>query len=303
MSDYSRQNDFTAKDALTTGNPSKLIKGSEVDAEFDAALTAINSKVDEPSNPSTADVLEWSGSAVQWAARNFTSKINAIAPATGLHVRNGSTAVSQVRATADELLVSTTSNSTLLLTSVDETAAITSSGANGLDTGTEAGSTWYYLYIIYNGTSTDSLLSLSATSPTLPGGYTHFAMVGAVYNDSSSDFRNFHQMGNLVYAESSAIWTNQSPTTATSIDLSDDVPAIARSVNINTRVSNSGSAASILTLYSDSNFGGLEIINNGGNTNQSGQPVEVPLVTAQTIWGKLDAGTSIATIACVGYRL
>lgn len=46
MSDYTKATDFTAKDALATGNASKLIKGSEIDAELDAIATAISSKAD-----------------------------------------------------------------------------------------------------------------------------------------------------------------------------------------------------------------------------------------------------------------
>lgn len=71
------------------------------------------------------------------------------------------------------------------------TVAITSSGANGLDTGSEASSTWYYVYLIYNpGTSTYAgLLSLSSTAPTMPSGYTLKRRVGSWYNDSSSNLR------------------------------------------------------------------------------------------------------------------
>lgn len=46
MSDYARIYNFTAKDALPTGDPNKKIKGSEVDDEYNAAQTAINSKFD-----------------------------------------------------------------------------------------------------------------------------------------------------------------------------------------------------------------------------------------------------------------
>jgi len=46
MADYSQVNDYSAKDAMSTGNPLKLIKGSDVDAEFSAIATAISSKFD-----------------------------------------------------------------------------------------------------------------------------------------------------------------------------------------------------------------------------------------------------------------
>jgi hypothetical protein len=46
MADYSQVNDYSAKDALATGDPLKLIKGSDIDAEFSAVSTAIESKFD-----------------------------------------------------------------------------------------------------------------------------------------------------------------------------------------------------------------------------------------------------------------
>jgi len=76
------------------------------------------------------------------------------------------------------------------LTSINLTVDITNSGANGLDTGSEANSTWYYLYAIYDptGDNTAGLLSVSATSPTLPGDYTKKRLVAAVRNDGGGDF-------------------------------------------------------------------------------------------------------------------
>lgn len=46
MSNYTPTTDFSAKDALASGNPSKIIAGSEIDAEFSAIQTAISSKLD-----------------------------------------------------------------------------------------------------------------------------------------------------------------------------------------------------------------------------------------------------------------
>lgn len=78
-------------------------------------------------------------------------------------------------------------------TSVNLTADITVSGINGLDTGSEA-NIWYYIWVIYNGTTVASLLSASSTAPTMPSGYTYKALVGAVKN-TSGDFVNFKQSG------------------------------------------------------------------------------------------------------------
>jgi hypothetical protein len=100
--------------------------------------------------------------------------------------------VTQATATADEVILRDDSAGVFhRATAVNETAAITASGLNGLDTGVEAANTWYYLWLIYNGTSLDSLLSLSDTAPTMPGGYTYKALVGAVRNNSASDFQDW----------------------------------------------------------------------------------------------------------------
>jgi hypothetical protein len=46
MSNYTKTTNFTAKDSLPSGNPSKLVKGSDFDLEFNNIATAIASKED-----------------------------------------------------------------------------------------------------------------------------------------------------------------------------------------------------------------------------------------------------------------
>jgi hypothetical protein len=46
MSNYTKATDFAAKDALVSGNPAKLVKGTELGTEFDAIQAAVNSKAD-----------------------------------------------------------------------------------------------------------------------------------------------------------------------------------------------------------------------------------------------------------------
>lgn len=46
MSNYSQITSFGPKDALTTGNPAKLIKGSEIDPELSSIAASIQSKLD-----------------------------------------------------------------------------------------------------------------------------------------------------------------------------------------------------------------------------------------------------------------
>lgn len=91
----------------------------------------------------------------------------------------------KVTVTADGLNVAG-----LRLSSVAVSASIVSSGAGGLDTGSEAASTWYSIWVIYNQTTatTSALLSTSATAPTMPSGYTFKRLVGWVRNNASSNF-------------------------------------------------------------------------------------------------------------------
>ena len=55
MSDYTKTTNFTAKDALTTGNAAKVIKGSEHDTEFDNIATAVATKYDSGNLASQAE--------------------------------------------------------------------------------------------------------------------------------------------------------------------------------------------------------------------------------------------------------
>ena len=44
MANYLKATDFAAKDALLTGDPNKIVKGTEINDEFDSIQTAVNSK-------------------------------------------------------------------------------------------------------------------------------------------------------------------------------------------------------------------------------------------------------------------
>lgn len=49
MSNYTKLTDFASKDALPTGNANKIVKGTEIDDEFEAIETAIQTKADKNS--------------------------------------------------------------------------------------------------------------------------------------------------------------------------------------------------------------------------------------------------------------
>lgn len=96
---------------------------------------------------------------------------------------NGSSAA--VSISADELSVGNGTGSYRTLRSIGLSIAGSTSGPNGLDTGSLSGATWYSVWVIFNGTTVAGLMSLSATAPTLPAGYTHKARVGWVRTDAT----------------------------------------------------------------------------------------------------------------------
>ncbi len=136
----------------------------------------------------------------------------------------------------------------MILTSAED-AVITSSGASGLDTGSESSSTGYYLWLISSPTSLRAMLSLSATSPTMPGGYTKKRLVGYSYNDSSSNLLEFKMYGDdctrfVHYNEPrqtvQRLLDGGTSTSWADVDCGDLVPINAISVMIHMQHSTSG---------------------------------------------------------------
>lgn len=52
MSNYTKSTDFASKDNLSSGNPLKIVKGTEIDTEFNNIQTAIATKLDSSNAPS-----------------------------------------------------------------------------------------------------------------------------------------------------------------------------------------------------------------------------------------------------------
>jgi hypothetical protein len=111
---------------------------------------------------------------------------------------NSGTPNTQIDVAAEEVTVRGTGIVSKLLTSVSFTINAATVGANGIDSASLVASTWYYIFVIHNGTTTAGLLSLSRTAPALPSGYTFKAWVGAVWVRSTSVFRKFKQLNELV---------------------------------------------------------------------------------------------------------
>jgi hypothetical protein len=73
MSDYTKATNFTLKDGLSTGDPGKVIKGSEIDAEYTAIASAVASKADINSPTFTGTPTLPSGTIATTVADNTDS--------------------------------------------------------------------------------------------------------------------------------------------------------------------------------------------------------------------------------------
>jgi hypothetical protein len=132
-------------------------------------------------------------------------------------------------------------DSTDMTTSTTIALDLSVSGLNGLDEGTEQASTWYYVWVIHNPSTsvTQGLISTSydaATGPNNPpSGYTKWTRVGTFRNDSGSDIIPFRQGGTqhdrtYIFLSSFAsrnVLTDGAATSATQIDVSAFVPPVS----------------------------------------------------------------------------
>lgn len=121
-----------------------------------------------------------------------------------------------------------------------QNVALTTSGANGLDTGSEASSTLYYVWVIEKSSdgTTGGLLSLSDSAPTMPTGYDKKRLIGAIYNDSSSDIMVFNARGKgntrNMFLDGDVtpllLLNGGSATTFTNVDVSALVPSMSQNI-------------------------------------------------------------------------
>lgn len=71
------------------------------------------------------------------------------------------------------------------------TIDMTASGINGIDTGSIAASTWYYIWVCSGASGSGAVASISNSSPTLPAGYNIYKrLIGTVITDTTPAVRS-----------------------------------------------------------------------------------------------------------------
>lgn len=192
LSGYTRFNTFTFKAVATSSAP--------VTASFASLASLPVYKSDGTTQVAANDILTGGlylliyDSGLNSGGGGFYLSIPTVSlttPAVGGSIsnlriaNNGVTPDTQIDVTvAEVIMVNPSTGASVRATSQNFTINAAAAGVvNGLDGGSLAASTWYYVWAISNGATTGGLLSLSSTAPTLPAGYTYQKRLGAVRTD------------------------------------------------------------------------------------------------------------------------
>lgn len=170
-----------------------------------------------------------------------------------------------VTVTADSVCVKNAAGQQRVLNALALAINSAAVGVNGLDAGVLAASTWYSIWVIYNPTTqvAAGLLSLSATAPTMPAGFTHRARIGWIRTDGTANKHPlpFSQFGDCVtYSPNTSanltavphILLNGAATALTSVSLSLVVPPTVRKAILAGIAS--GTTSTQANVYRNANF-------------------------------------------------
>lgn len=200
-----------------------------------------------------------------------------------------------------------------VVSNFSKTADITTSGAGGLDAGTED-NVWYFIWAIYDPTGGNSalMLSISDDGPTMPGNYTEKRRVGAVRN-YGGNFLRFVQQGDVVMYDRPP---NTDPTlinatftayTPTELDATATVPATSRLAYLNAYGTKTGGVVNLWVrpaAGADATYVAMMLMFASGQTNHNQvHTVWVPLSAGQLFdaaWSANEGGTAVISIQ--GYK-
>lgn len=239
------------------------------------------------------------------------SSENVLAPHKNLIVKYVS--ATTVDIDADTVVIFNAAGYARKFTSINLTVDITASGANGLDTGAEGSSTWYHLWVIaqQNGTVA-GLLSASATAPTLPADYLFYGYVGAVYNNSSSNFVAFYQRGDGLTSDvtAGAALSGGTQTSYTTVSLAAYVPITAKCVDIFIGVNASSGTAEVTNYVAPAGSGTTATYGVFFSRQSSGVSTSTdistyanfPLSTAQQVVYRVGGTNARGSITVMGWR-
>lgn len=200
---------------------------------------------------------------------------------------------------AGAVLLKTADNVKHRVESVNLTLDISGTGANGRDivenSGSEKASDWYFLWVIYNGSTVASFATLASTFPSdLPSGYTFAGLVAAVFNDAGLLFRRFHQEGNSVSIQPLIALVDGSALSLTSVDLSIAIPNNVKSCSGFLTTSDTLSGEGLIRVWPDSTglIGLSRHRSNSGSPDEEEAAFTTIIITPQIIFYEMGTDAS-----------
>ncbi|WP_310630833.1 hypothetical protein [Paraburkholderia sp.] len=290
-----------------TGTPATKVRGSwlnMIQEELRAIVAAAGLTPSKTTYNQVNTALQKMYSPVVGTARNLVSNLAAASATKSV--------------TADEIVVGTAlGGQKYLLPSFSATGNLTTTGVNGMDTGSAPVSGFVAEYAIYNPTTgAKGLLYQNATSAAapnvysgayMPSGYTASALASVWPTNSSGQFIAAYQTDRSIYfALTSVLTITALQASFTSFSLSSTVPKNARGVTGNGAVTNSTTASNNAFAIAGSAAGigqktfGANISTVGGF---GGALDRVPMATPQTLYYNMTGtgGTFTASLSISGY--
>lgn len=148
MSNYTKSTNFATKDTLPSGNPTKVVKGTELDNEFNAIASAVSSKADSNS-PSltgtpTAPTASVGNNTTQLATTAFvTAAVSAATGALGTMSTQNASAVAITGGTIAGTTITGGTINALTTTSIGTNSYGTRTVSTSSPTGGSNGDVWY----------------------------------------------------------------------------------------------------------------------------------------------------------------
>ena len=199
---------------------------------------------------------------------------------------------------ADAVLLKNDSGKKLRVESINLTLDITTD----LDAGSEASSTWYFIWVVSDGTTDEGRFSLSSISPSLPSNIIYKGLVGAAFNDGSSDFTNFLQNGERVSSQENLIINGGASTSRASLDLSMAIPPTALVATGKFAVSNSAGGPSVNRISPTDAPEGNTVLRGQTTTGETAAPFALNIIESQTMYYQVVNANDLARVNVTGWR-